>query len=437
MNRKFFTGLAVVALLCVGSTLGAQNPDYTLAVDGPAQAGENASFGAAVLLSFPNGMDMAGWSFGVCSDPAAVQFDSEADGATTVTVKNGAAPDFNEKAMFPDGFTVGLVICFTGCAVLPPGSGYELNTMQYTALVETPSTVINFCDTLGNPPVATVVVVNGASIIPVQDGLDLEVVGVPDPAFDYIAPDASTNYSPMDGLWSTDLLIQIDQNNDGTAPLAETQGFSMGLGHDSAQVEVTAVTESPLGMAVDFAEVSLLADGWTIGVVYSFTGAFTIPFANPTDVIQVSYQNAAGAPLNGDMTGTTTPLIWSNGLGTPNVANVVVVGGASLNANFVDGSILLNPVTTAEFVNGDANQDSIVNIADGIWIINALFQSGPMFDCDLANDSNDDGLLDASDAVYIWNYRFMGGPAPAAPFPTCGTVPNQMPADCNSYNSCP
>jgi hypothetical protein len=79
-----------------------------------------------------------------------------------------------------------------------------------------------------------------------------------------------------------------------------------------------------------------------------------------------------------------------------------------------------------------------VNIADGIWILNDLFQGGPTTTdtCAFANDANDDGLFDASDATYIFNYRFLNGPLPPAPFPSCGQVAGQQPADCTD-SSCP
>ena len=75
------------------------------------------------------------------------------------------------------------------------------------------------------------------------------------------------------------------------------------------------------------------------------------------------------------------------------------------------------------FVRGDCNNDSTVNIADGIYGINYLFQMGPEPTCDDACDSNDDGGIDASDCIYIFNYRFLDGPGPEAPFPASDLDP--------------
>jgi hypothetical protein len=76
-----------------------------------------------------------------------------------------------------------------------------------------------------------------------------------------------------------------------------------------------------------------------------------------------------------------------------------------------------------EFLRSDCNNDTIVNIADGVYGLNYLFQSGPDPFCDDACDSNDDGLIDASDMIYIFNYQFIEGPAPQPPFPVADLDP--------------
>jgi hypothetical protein len=309
MNRKFITGLVTVALLCVVGTLGAQNPNYVFSISGPATvAGTGGPYSATALLDSSAGANLQGWSFGVCNNTAALTCVSVTDGSTTLTAKNGAPPDFNEKSVSPGGYTQGVVICFTGCAVLPPGSGYEILIGNYTTAVVAPggdiSTQIAFCDTLGTPAVVTVVVVGGGSIVPTQTPLDLVVQGPQPAAFSYIAPDVNQNYNPGTGTWSLTTSMIIDQDDNG-APDSNTQGFSMGLAHDGAQVAVTSVTET-LPFSADFAESALLANGWTIGVVYSFTGANTLVLQN-FSVLDIGYANAAGAPLNGNLTGLSTP----------------------------------------------------------------------------------------------------------------------------------
>ncbi len=431
---------AVAAAVVLGFAGAAEAQTYSLTVTGPAQAAEGAAFDAALILDF-TGDPMAGFSYGVCNDPAFTTLTGRVDGAAIGTLNGGGGPDFNEVSEFADGYTAGLVICFTGCNPLPAGNDLELAIGSYSADAEVPSTSVETCDTLGNPPVATVVVVNGASVTPDQIGLAVEIVGVPDPAYTYSVADVAVDYNADDGLFSFDTAVSIDQDDNG-APDALTQGFSMGLSHETAVLEVTGVVTT-LAFSPDFAEIGLSdPNGWTIGCVYSFTGATTAVLQD-TEVITASYQNAAGAPLGTGMEQTVmTDLLLSDNVGTPPVANVVVVAGASLTATFDDASITLTGTIVQQipFRRGDANGDGTVNIADGIWILNDLFQNGPTTTdtCEIANDVNDDSVIDSSDAVYIFNYRFLNGPAPVAPFPDCGTTPTQLPSpdDCSSYGAC-
>ncbi|MGB1070515.1 MAG: hypothetical protein ACPG1Z_02525 [Planctomycetota bacterium] len=422
MKMNKLLTLALVLLLSGGAN--AQEASFTA---GSGTAPEGGS-GTLSMTMDNSGQDIAGWSFGVCNDTSVATVSAANSGADTETAKNGSAPDFNQISVFPEGATQGVVLCFTGCAVVADTSGFEMLTVDYDGIAEG-TTDIAFCDTLGAPPVATVVVVNGASLAPTQNTGTLTVVGVPDPEYTYSAPSASANYNPADGNASVTLAISVSEVDNtglgGTFPNT-TQGFSMGLSN-SAEVQPVEVVLT-LPFTEDFGETSTFADGWTAGVVYSFTGAQTLAFDTPLDVVSVTYET--GGSMAGNETGATASLIWSNDLGSPPVANVMVVDGGSLDANLEDGSIALNPVVTLDFIRGDANSDARVNIADGVWIINELFLGGPANPCPISSDSNGDGSTDAGDAIYIFNYRFLDGPMPVAPYPSCGQVDGQTPEDC-------
>ena len=111
--------LFTVFLMMTTSPLGAQ--DFILYVSGPATATLGESFDQSTMLDV-NLDVVAGWSFGACHDSTLMTLDAVADGATTLIVKNGSPPDFNQVNVLADGFTVGLVVCFTGCAVLEIGT---------------------------------------------------------------------------------------------------------------------------------------------------------------------------------------------------------------------------------------------------------------------------------------------------------------------------
>ena len=255
-----------------------------------------------------------------------------------------------------------------------------------------------------------VAVVGGASLAPnFDDGsITLEPLFVPDPEFTFTAANASGNYSPEDGNASISVGITVSETDNSAAGAAFpsiTQGFSMGLGN-GPEVGATALNLS-LGFDADIAESNLSAEGWTLGVVYSFTGGQTLTFGSPSEIISVDY--ATGGSMAGDETGTTVALNWTDDLGSPAVVNLMVVDGGSFPANKEDGSISLNPVITVDFIRGDSNSDSIVNIADVIWIIYELFLNGPATTCPIASDTNSDGVNDIADASYLVMYRFMGG----------------------------
>jgi hypothetical protein len=67
------------------------------------------------------------------------------------------------------------------------------------------------------------------------------------------------------------------------------------------------------------------------------------------------------------------------------------------------------------FVCGDANGDSLIDIADVIFLANYLFQGGSAPNPFEAGDANCDGRIDVADVILLINYIFLGGSAPACP----------------------
>lgn len=63
-------------------------------------------------------------------------------------------------------------------------------------------------------------------------------------------------------------------------------------------------------------------------------------------------------------------------------------------------------------VPGDANGDSLVNIADLIFLINYLFAKGPAPCVCEAADCDNSCAINSADLVYLINYLFANGPAP-------------------------
>jgi hypothetical protein len=68
-----------------------------------------------------------------------------------------------------------------------------------------------------------------------------------------------------------------------------------------------------------------------------------------------------------------------------------------------------------DYMCGDANGDSVSNIADGVFLLNYVFKDGPAPEPEEAADANSDGTINVGDAVGIVNYIFREGPPPYCP----------------------
>ena len=212
------------------------------------------------------------------------------------------------------------------------------------------------------------------------------------------------------------------------------QGWSFGICFDTALASVTNLSLGATAQTVnagdppDFEMLNVEPDGWTMGVVICLTACNILPPGNGYELAVGSYD--ALAPV-----GTDIDLCPCGTIGTPVINAVVVVNGQSLPPILNCGTF--NVAALTDFVRADTNDDGFLDISDGIWLLNYLFQGGPLKPCVAAADANSDGAIDTADAVYAIVYYFAGGTPPPAPFPTCGTQPNQVLADCESFDSCP
>ena len=124
---------------------------------------------------------------------------------------------------------------------------------------------------------------------------------------------------------------------------------------------------------------------------------------------------------------------------TPGIAHVIrlipqSVCGMMLSASECE---LTCPLPDPVFIRGDANEDSLQNLADVSTQLSYLYQNG-VAPCLDAFDSNDDGQVDISDPIYMLLFLFDGGSPPPAPTGSCG--PDPLPKDllpCQSGPNCP
>ena len=131
---------------------------------------------------------------------------------------------------------------------------------------------------------------------------------------------------------------------------------------------------------------------------------------------------------------THVPIRFTDGIGTPAIENVVVVGGASILPATVDTYLRIDGV--AQFIRGDADRNRRLDLADVInnvfYVTNQCPECPPIL-CMAALDANDDGRVDIADGVWTANYLFLQGPPPPAPFPQIGPDPTPDTLTCEKY----
>ena len=127
----------------------------------------------------------------------------------------------------------------------------------------------------------------------------------------------------------------------------EVQGWSMGICHDTANLDVTAAQDGPTTMIVngggppDFNELNVLPDGVTVGVVISFVGSNALASGTGYGLLDIDYlltgvPDAGGFPID-------APVSFCNTLGAPAVDVVIVSGGASLIPDQTNAFIQIIP----------------------------------------------------------------------------------------------
>ena len=261
-----------------------------------------------------------------------------------------------------------------------------------------------------------------------------------DVIFDFIAADTCIVYNAETGEGGGVVGIFIAEDLENPGFPNTVSGWSMGNMLDSPFVQVTEIELGDYletindGDGPDFFATTVLPNGFTVGCVYNLLGGAECSYEVPKEAVEVTVMTVAAA-LIGDEDGATADMIWVDTLGTPPVVNSLVPAVVEAMVEFQDGVINLVPLVAVEWSRGDCNDDGVVNIADGVWTLNALFQGGDLGDCLAACDMNSDGSADMVDAIYCFNYRFLDGPEPGAPFPACGTTGDED--DCEAHSSCP
>jgi len=405
--RNFCTvAVALIMVVVLGRSAMAQSdPNFFMHMDSSDVFG-GSMFTATAKLDVLQPAEIQGWSFSLCSDPAELTPLSTALGAGTSTVKNGSPPDFENTNISADAVMNGVVICFTGCASLGQVVDFELLDVSYQVEASVGHTsTVDFC-TAGSPGVSTLVVINGDSVIPDWLGASFTAL--------------SPNFLKFgDGMGIAAQSAHLPVLVSTVRPL---DGLSIAGSYDSTLLSLIGVSASGVAANADFVETSSNVASGEIaaGLIMAFDTSIDIPIGEDQEVMTVDFQ------IIGDLTGQTAPtvtdVIFLPSAGTPPITNLIVDGNYQETPNLVAGTITI--VNFNPFVRGDCNSDGgLVNIADGIAVLQYLFQGGAAPSCLDACDLDDNGEIGVGDAVGVFSYQFAGGAPPAAPFPDAGIDP--------------
>ena len=422
--KKSLVVLTFAMCLSLASLAQAQDHVFSL-TSGSGPVGSEVM----VTMNYANNStadNIQGVNFGVCTADEAIAT------ATAVDLLPDGMGAFTANNVVAGGVTVAIVTSFAGNPTYDPGMNYDLASITYSVNA-VGNTAINFCATLGSPPVMVDAANTSAMSVPVStmDGSIEGLDGLPN--FVFQAPTESFEYDGDVGAGSISVNFALGENSETPVLGTPTSGFTMSVANDSAVLTPTNVDDSLLtlalgGTAAAFSGANILPGGagWTIGIIYDFNQIIAPDLtAGLIDVISVDYDFMA--PLD-PAPPTMTNLTFET-QGTPQVFNEITIGAIAQDLILNNGVITLIPTVAPEFIRADCNQDLQVNIADGITILNQLFQGGDNGGCNEACDSNADTLYDSSDAIFVFNYRFLNGPPPSAPFPDCGIAPDER-GDC-------
>lgn len=434
--RTFFVPLTLFTVVAFGLRAEAGDPNYVIKVT-DANVIQGQVFDVEVQLdNFGN--EVQGWSYGVCHVDVLLDLIDVADSPLTSTINNGGPPDFNSTALLDDGFTKGVLICFTGCAALAPGVDQALDVATYQVLAPGPLTTgLSPCSTLGSPVVPVKVVVDGTTInAERQTGVVQIFFGTAPTIHVLRGGQGFSVYDPSNGETSATVSMLIDESELSPGFPTPVTAFDMAVRYDTTLMTLTQISMGSAlealngGAGPEFFQSTIVPEGFLIEAVISMSGGQPLLAPDPVEVASLEFQ-ANPTPLTFNPFGLTIPLEFDETV-DPMGANTLSATASNTLLQLDDGSVRFVPKN--RFVRGDANDDGSTDIADVLCVIEHIF-SGDDIACEDAADANDDTNINVADVVGMLEFLFLLGPLPA-PYPECGFDTTGA-GNCLVYNGCP
>lgn len=209
--------VAIVMIVVASAVRGAaaQNTDYVLAAADAAGAnGEVVS--VEVTLDVLSG-EVLGWSFGMCHDPMGLHVAGVQIGVDVASINSGGPPFFSFIETLPDGIRVIQVLDFAASNGLSAGVvPYQILVLSYELLAPNQSTtVVDFCNSLGNPATSVEVVVAGQAILPVTRSSTIDIGGGAVTSFVRGNCNSSGGVNIPDAVFLLGYLFPVDIDGDG------------------------------------------------------------------------------------------------------------------------------------------------------------------------------------------------------------------------------
>ncbi|MEM7163912.1 MAG: hypothetical protein AAF581_00525 [Planctomycetota bacterium] len=364
-------------------------------------------------------------------------------GSVIDTVLSGGSPALLDIEYDPltDEMTMGMIL-----ELMPMTTALEIpvsavDQLLFNVVFDVPSSTnpgnytIDLVNGLGDPPIDNTFSNMGTSTLPTLNSGSIDVQNAN--LFEIVDQDI-----PTSGAFS----VEVEATHD-----FDTQGFQVSCTYDNTQLAFNLVT----GIGTEAGDYLFLNNPELIvgnepfelyepnppappvpvpgtnrsrivfGAIYDLQSAVVLP-PGTRSILRLQFTTLPGAT-----SGSPTEIQFDTGPGD----NFLVIAGQAITP-IVDNAVLTFNALIELFVRSDANIDGGTDIADAVFVLAYLFNSGIAPSCFDAADCNDDSNIDISDAVYIVTFLFGGGANPFQPFPNCGVDPTMDAFDCAMY-SCP
>ncbi len=374
-------------------------------------------FGESAKVSFFFGVEGGeaanGWHFGACHDPGlALEKGSVERGEALFEIE----PEVETIEILDGGWTVSTLLSASDAI---DGVEREIYHVTYLIVDDVEIAFIEYCESLGDPPVTNRVIVGDREIVPKTGIGSVEVLfedgggGGPGEGEDSLY---TLSLSDEVGIAGGEATVVVSLTNLGKA----LDGYQFGVCHGErialAGDDAVALGAALEGFEFTFHAVTLFDGFWNVGVVFDALGENLLEPGEGLELYLATYDllepGEAGVEFCAE--GLTPELIR------------VVAGGEDIAPATKHGHIEILD-GSRDFKRGDVDGDGMTfPLVDSIELFMWAFTGGTAPRCLDAADVDDNGSVQALvDGLYLLMWAFQESESPPAPGPAeCGEDPS-------------